>query len=42
MAEMIFQKAHMFKGNDNYDQLYQITKVLGTEDLFKYVKNYKV
>jgi casein kinase II subunit alpha len=39
---MVFQKAHLFKGNDNYDQLYQITKLLGSDDLFAYVKAYKI
>lgn len=29
-------------GNDNRDQLVKITKVLGTEDLFKYIKKYNV
>lgn len=29
-------------GNDNRDQLVKITKVLGTEDLFKYVKKYNI
>ena len=42
MAEMVFQKSHFFKGNDNYDQLKQITQILGTDDLYKYVKTYKV
>ena len=42
MAEMVFQKSHLFKGNDNYDQLKQITQILGTDDLYKYVKTYKV
>lgn len=27
-------------GNDNRDQLVKITKVLGTEDLYKYLKKY--
>lgn len=29
-------------GNDNKDQLVKITKVLGTEDLFKYLKKYNL
>lgn len=42
MGEIVLQKAHLFKGSDNYDQLKQITQVLGTEDLYKYVKSYKI
>jgi len=30
MAGMIFGKEPFFKGSDNYDQLDQIAKVLGT------------
>lgn len=40
MAEMIFKLDHIFKGNDNFDQLHQITKVLGTKDLYAYVEDY--
>lgn len=32
----------MFKGSDNFDQLHQITTALGTDDLEKYVKAYKI
>lgn len=42
MAEMVFQVPHIFKGNDNFDQLRQITLTLGTDDLYKYVKNYNI
>jgi casein kinase II subunit alpha len=31
MAGMIFNREPFFKGADNYDQLEQITRVLGTE-----------
>jgi casein kinase II subunit alpha len=31
MAGMVFGKEPFFKGSDNYDQLEQITRVLGTE-----------
>jgi casein kinase II subunit alpha len=27
---------------DNYDQLVKIAKVLGTDDLFKYIKKYNL
>lgn len=29
-------------GKDNYDQLEQITKVLGTEELYIYLKKYDI
>lgn len=29
-------------GSDNRDQLVQIKKVLGTEDLYKYLKRYNI
>ena len=29
-------------GNDNRDQLVKITKVLGTEELYKYLKKYNI
>ena len=38
-AGMIFKKEPFFQGHDNYDQLVKIAKVLGTEDLFKYIEN---
>ena len=40
MAGMIFKKEPFFQGHDNYDQLVKIAKVLGTEDLYKYISNY--
>lgn len=36
----MFKKNHLFLGKDNPDQLVKITKVLGTEDLFKYIRKY--
>lgn len=36
-AGLIFKKEPFFQGNDNYDQLVKIAKVLGTEDLFALV-----
>ncbi|TRY93561.1 hypothetical protein DNTS_006500, partial [Danionella cerebrum] len=37
LASMIFQKEPFFHGQDNYDQLVRIAKVLGTEELFSYL-----
>lgn len=39
-AGIIFQKEPFFQGSDNYDQLVKIAKVLGTDDLKKYVHKY--
>ena len=41
-AGMIFRKEPFFHGRDNNDQLVKIAKVLGTEGLMKYVKQYDI
>jgi casein kinase II subunit alpha len=38
----IFNREPFFKGADNYDQLEQITKVLGTEELYTYLNKYNI
>mmetsp|Transcript_23852 Transcript_23852/g.60300 ORF Transcript_23852/g.60300 Transcript_23852/m.60300 type:complete len:191 (-) Transcript_23852:1433-2005(-) len=42
LAGMIFRKEPFFHGHDNYDQLVKIAKVLGTEELFKYLDKYGI
>ena len=42
MAGMIFRVDPLFKGSDNNDQLVRIAKVMGTDDLFTYMKKYKI
>ena len=42
MAGMVFNKEPFFKGADNYDQLEQITRVLGTEELYIYLNKYNI
>jgi len=37
VVEQIFKKEPLFKGDDNYDQLVRIAKVLGTDELFHYL-----
>lgn len=39
---MIFKKEPFFHGHDNYDQLVRIAKVLGTPELFDYVRKYNI
>lgn len=39
-AGMIFRREPFFHGHDNQDQLVKIARVLGTKDLFEYVKKY--
>lgn len=39
---MIFRKEPFFHGQDNYDQLVKIAKVLGTDDLFAYIDKYSI
>jgi len=41
-AGMIFMKEPFFHGNDNYDQLEKIARVLGTSELFEYLEKYNV
>lgn len=42
LAGIIFKKEPFFHGKDNQDQLVKIAKVLGTEDLYKYLEKYKL
>lgn len=41
-ASMIFRKEPFFHGQDNYDQLVKIAKVLGTDELFAYLRKYDI
>jgi casein kinase II subunit alpha len=41
-AGMIFKKEPFFHGQDNYDQLVRIAKVLGTEELYDYLYKYDI
>jgi len=41
-AGMIFMKEPFFHGNDNYDQLEKIARVLGTAELFEYLEKYNI
>ncbi|KAK9760689.1 Casein kinase II subunit alpha [Basidiobolus ranarum] len=41
-AGMIFRKDPFFHGQDNYDQLVKIAKVLGTDELFSYLEKYGI
>lgn len=42
LAAIIFKKEPLFRGDLNNDQLVQISKVLGTADLYAYVNKYKI
>ncbi|XP_054627794.1 casein kinase II subunit alpha'-like isoform X2 [Dunckerocampus dactyliophorus] len=42
LASMIFLKEPFFHGQDNYDQLVRIAKVLGTDELFGYLRKYHI
>jgi len=41
-AGIIFKKEPFFQGHDNYDQLVKIAKILGTDDLYKYIEKYNL
>lgn len=41
-AAIIFKKEHFFIGTSNVDQLVVITKVLGSESLFRYLNKYNL
>jgi len=42
LAGMIFGKEPFFQGRNNNDQLVKVVKVLGTHDLFKYLRRYNL
>ena len=42
MAEIIFKKDPFFFGDDNFDQLIKIAKILGTDDLLEYMRKYNL
>ncbi|CAO3670908.1 unnamed protein product [Rhizopus stolonifer] len=42
LASMIFRREPFFHGQDNYDQLVKIARVLGTDELFRYTAKYAI
>lgn len=42
LAGMIFRKEPFFRGQDNFDQLVKISRVLGTDRLFAYLDKYSL
>lgn len=42
LAGMMFAREPFFKGADNYDQLIKIAKVVGTEDILRYVEKFNI
>lgn len=42
LASIIFKKEPFFYGHDNYDQLVKIVRVMGTDDLNKYLMKYNL
>lgn len=42
LAGMVFRKEPFFHGQDNYDQLVKIARVLGTDGLFAYLEKYNL
>jgi casein kinase II subunit alpha len=41
-CKQVFRRDPFFNGQDNYDQLVVITKVLGTAKLYEYLKKYNL
>lgn len=41
-AGLMFKKEPFFKGSDNVDQLVQITKILGTQELIQFLDKYRL
>ena len=39
-AGLIFKKEPFFHGNDNFDQLIKVVKIMGSNDLINYLKKY--
>lgn len=42
LAGLVFRREPFFRGRDNEDQLIKITQVLGTENLYNYLKAYGI
>lgn len=42
LAGIIFQQDPFFAGKDNNDQLLKIVKVVGTDELYEYLKKYGI
>ena len=42
LAGIIFQKDPFFHGRDNQDQLVKIAKILGTQELYRYLAKYSI
>eukprot|EP00877_Chromochloris_zofingiensis_P009371 jgi/Chrzof1/4688/Cz14g22250.t1 len=42
MAAFLFRRQVFFRGEDEFDQLVKIARVLGTDDLYKYAEKYGV
>lgn len=42
MAALVFKKLVFFRGEDEFDQLVKISRVLGTDDLYRYCDKYGV
>lgn len=42
LAALIFKRPVFFKGEDEFDQLVKIARVLGTDDLYKYAQKYGI
>ncbi|KAH3675086.1 hypothetical protein WICMUC_002918 [Wickerhamomyces mucosus] len=40
IAAIVFKKEPFFRGDSNFDQLIKIAKILGTDDLYSYLKKY--
>lgn len=41
-ASIIFQIEPFFQGKDNFDQLNKIAKVLGTDEIYDYIKRFQI
>lgn len=42
LAAFLFKRAVFFRGDDEFDQLVKVSKVLGTDDLYRYCEKYGV
>lgn len=42
LASLLFKKAVFFRGEDEYDQLVKIVRVLGTDALYEYLEKYGI
>ena len=42
LAALVFKKPVFFRGEDEFDQLVKVARILGTDDLYAYCEKYGI